>query len=70
MVWDSVSHELIVGDEKGFIGVWNVYHERPVFLGRIFSNEQRIINLSLRDRRHELIVTTETDVLIYRMKRE
>lgn len=70
MVWDTTAHELILGDEKGWIGVWNVYHEKPIFWGQIFNEEKKILGLALRDSRRELIVATETIIEIFYMKRE
>ena len=69
LVWDYSAHELIAGDEKGFVGVWNVYHERPMFWGKLFKDDMKIIGLALRDARKELVVTTETIVEVFYLKR-
>lgn len=65
MVWDSTAHELIAGDEKGYLGVWNVYHDRPIFWGPLFKESNVIIDLSIRDNRRELLVATEINVYVY-----
>lgn len=69
IIWDYSSHELIAGDEKGYIGVWNVYHERPLFWGKMFKDETRIVSLALIDVKKELIVATETMIEVFHLKR-
>jgi WD40 repeat protein len=69
LIWDYSTHELIAGDEKGFIGVWNVYNERPLFWGKLFKEDMKILCLFLRTNKRELIVTTETLVEIFQIKR-
>jgi hypothetical protein len=36
LAWDSTTHELIAGDEHGYIGIWNVYIEKPLFWDKLF----------------------------------
>lgn len=69
LVWDYSAHELIIGDEKGFVGVWNVYHERPLFWGQLFKDSSKIISMALREGKKELIITTETVVQVFSLKR-
>ena len=69
IIWDFSAHELVAGDERGFLGVWNVYHERPLFWGKLFKDDMKIIALALRESKKELIVTTETIVEVFYIKR-
>lgn len=69
LIWDYSAHELIAGDEKGYVGVWNVYHERPLFWGKLFKEDLKIICLTLRESRKELVVTTETLIEVFQIKR-
>ena len=68
-IWDTSNHELILSDEKGYIGVYNVYHEKPTFWGSLFQEERKIIGLALREEKKELLVATETSIELFYMRR-
>jgi len=65
MRWDSNHHELIAADELGFLGIWNVYHEKPLHWGPLFTEPKKVIDLCILEEENRLIVCTETIVNVY-----
>lgn len=68
--WDNRVHELVIADDRGTVGIWNVYNDQPLFWGKIFTEEKRILGLALREGHAEVLVATDTTLHLFSVRRE
>jgi hypothetical protein len=66
------TQELIIGDDKGYLSFIKIFNKSEIKL-KVNQNAQRIIyihNLEIFNDQEHLLVVTEDNVEVYRIKRE
>jgi len=67
LAWDKKERELYVSDGLGYLGIINVYAERPIFWEKIIS--EPIHHIQLMEERNRLIVQTDSGMHVFEIKR-
>lgn len=67
LAWDKKERELYVADGLGYLGIINVYAERPIFWEKIAA--EPIHHIQFMEEHSRLIVQTDSGMSVFEMKR-